>query len=140
MPLVALDGADDCSAMLRAGVYALVKNGVVIYVGKSKSVYQRIYAHRSTANRAAKGKTIPSWLPLRGFVFDQVFIWPCTVDALADLEAEKINRYKPRYNESLKAGGPKVTQPITLQIGSAQLSMGPPPSPSTTGPGLRRLA
>ena len=34
-----LEGFTDVSTLLRAGVYALCKRGVVIYVGKSKSLY-----------------------------------------------------------------------------------------------------
>lgn len=117
-----MEGFVDCSVVLKAGVYALVKNGVVIYVGKSKSVYQRIYTHRHLAKRAKQGKTIPDWLPTKGFVFDQVYIRPCTVDELDALEVEMINKYKPRYNESLK-NGLKVSAPISLRINGMVVQM-----------------
>lgn len=138
---LALEGAEDCSAILRAGVYALVKNGTVIYVGKSKSVYQRVYAHRSTAMRARRGKPIPTWLPLKGFVFDRVFVWSCALEELDRLEADKVNLYKPKYNESLKAGGRKVTAPVVLRFGDTMIPVNttaPTPRPSQS-PGLRRL-
>jgi len=115
---IRLDEFEEVTPILRAGVYALVKAGVVIYVGKSKSLYQRIYAHRTTANAKARGKSIPSWLPAKGFVFDQVFVRTCTVDELDKLEAEMINLYKPRYNESLKRAG-KVTAEVKIKIGNA---------------------
>ena len=99
---VQLEGFTDVTTLLRAGVYALVKRGVVIYVGKSKSLYARIYAHRHYANRAARGKTIPSWLPVKGLVFDAVYIRPCSLEELDHLEWQMINLYKPRYNQSLK--------------------------------------
>lgn len=139
---VQLDGFSDVSDILRAGVYALVKNGVVIYVGKSKTLYQRIYAHRHTERRAAKGKPIPSWLPIRGFVFDQIFVRTCRLEELDKLEAAMINLYKPRFNESLKAHGRIVTAPVTLQIGSAVLHLngGPPRAPPITESGFRRPA
>ena len=130
-----LEGFTEVSDVLRAGVYALAKNGVVIYVGKSKSLYQRIYAHRHTARRAAAGKPIPSWLPIKGFVFDQVFVLPCRLEDLDELEAQIVNRYKPRYNESLKAHGNKVRDTVTLQIGTAQLMLNAP----KTDLGFRRL-
>ena len=133
---VRLDGFTDVSDVLRAGVYALVKAGVVIYVGKSKSLYQRIYAHRHTAKNAAKGKPIPSWLPIKGFVFDQVFVCPCRLEDLDQLEAEMINRYKPRYNESLK-NGLKVKAQINLRIGSAIIPMNEATKPAVIG--LRRI-
>lgn len=117
-----LDGFTDVSDVLTVGVYALVKRGTVIYVGKSKSLYQRIYAHRHTANRAAKGKPIPSWLPIKGFVFDQIFVRTCRIEELDSLEAAMIETYKPRYNESLKSHV-KVTQPVTLRIGAFALEL-----------------
>lgn len=123
MSALALEGALDCSAVLRAGVYALIKNGTVIYVGKSKSVYQRIYSHRSTAARKAKGKPIPSWLPIQGFVFDQVFVWNCTLEELDGLEAEKVNLYKPKFNQSLKQGMDKIKANVRLRIGTAIIDM-----------------
>jgi excinuclease UvrABC nuclease subunit len=120
--------------VLKAGVYALVKNGVVIYVGKSKSVYQRIYTHRHMARKAAKGQTIPSWLPAKGFVFDQVFVRTCTVDQLDALEVEVINTYKPRYNESLKTNA-KVKIETPLRIGTMVLNLNSKPE----GEGIRRI-
>lgn len=125
---IALEGFEDVSEVLQPGVYALVKQGVVIYVGKSKSLYQRIYAHRNTARNAAKGKRIPSWMPIKGFVFDQVFVRTCRLDELDGLEAEMIERYKPRYNQSLKSGL-KVRAPLTLVIGAATLTLNRPAEP-----------
>lgn len=137
---VELDGFADVSEILQPGVYALVKRGVVIYVGKSKSMYQRIYAHRTTANRAARGKAIPTWLPIKGFVFDQIFVRPCKLEDLDRVEAEMINLYKPRFNESLK-NGLKVGAPIMLKVGGAVIAMnnGLPPAPSQVGEGIRRV-
>jgi excinuclease UvrABC nuclease subunit len=126
---VQLEGFSDVSDVLCAGVYALVKRGTVIYVGKSKSLYQRIYAHRHTAKRASAGKSIPSWLPIRGFVFDQVFVRTCRLEDLDVLEAQMVEKYKPRYNESLKSHI-KVTAPITLTIGAAIIAMNTKPTES----------
>lgn len=117
---VKLEGFTDVSAILGCGVYALVKRGTVIYIGKSKSLYGRIYTHRSAATRASKGKGIPTWLPVKGFVFDQVLVFPCHIDRLDAVEHEMINRYKPRYNESLKNNLP-VRTPITIASPSGSL-------------------
>lgn len=117
-----LEGFTDISACLGPGVYALVKRGVVIYVGRSKSVYQRVYAHRTTASRAARGKAIPTWLPIKGFVFDEVWVRPCRVEELDALEAEMINVFKPRYNESLK-NALKVTAPVALRVGATVVTL-----------------
>lgn len=122
-----LENFTDVSDVLHVGVYALVKRGTVIYVGKSKSLYQRIYAHRHTAKRAAVGKSIPSWLPIKGFVFDQVFVRTCRIEDLDTLEAQMIETYKPRYNESLKSHL-KVTAPIALKVGSIIIPMNTRPT------------
>jgi excinuclease UvrABC nuclease subunit len=132
--LLQLESFTDVSDILSAGVYALVKRGVVIYVGKSKSLYQRIYAHRHTAARAAKGKPIPSWLPIKGFVFDQIFVRTCRLEDLDSLEAQMIETYKPRYNESLKSHI-KVTVPVTLKIGAVAIAMNTRP----TSEAVRRI-
>lgn len=134
MPLV-LEGFEDVSTLLRSGIYVLVKRGVVIYVGKSKNLYSRIYTHKHFANRGAKGKAVPSWLPVKGMQFDEVHIRYCHVDDLDALEAETINKYKPHYNTNLK-NGLKVKAPITLNIGGVSLALNSaPPRPQT---GMRR--
>lgn len=130
----ALEGFQDVSTLLRSGIYALCKRGVVIYVGKSKSLYSRIYTHKHFANRGAKGKAIPSWLPVKGIQFDEVFIRYVHVDALDAAEREAINLYKPRYNESLK-NNLKVSLPDTLTIAGVVLQTRVPPRPQI---GLRR--
>jgi excinuclease UvrABC nuclease subunit len=124
---VELTDFTDISSILRAGVYALCKRGVVIYVGKSKSLYARIYTHRHFANRGAKGLRVPDWLPVKGIQFDQVFIRPCHLDDLDRLEAEMVNRYKPRYNQSLK-NNLKVG-PISVTIGGVLIQTNDPPRP-----------
>lgn len=123
-----LNGFLDVSPLLRAGVYALCKRGVVIYVGKSKSLYARVYTHKHFANRGAKGKAVPSWLPVKGIQFDEVFIRPCRLEDLDALEAQMINLYKPRYNESLK-NSLKVQGPISISVGGIVLQMNVPPRP-----------
>ena len=121
-----LEGFSDVTSLLRSGVYALAKRGVVIYVGKSKSLYSRIYAHRHYANRAARGKTIPSWLPVKGLVFDAVYIRPCALEDLDRLEWEMINRYKPHYNQNLK-NSLRPAFPSNFTVGGVQLSVPPRP-------------
>jgi excinuclease UvrABC nuclease subunit len=122
-----LDGFTDITPILRCGVYALCKRGVVIYVGKSKSIYARVYTHRHFANRAAKGKAIPDWLPVKGIQFDEVHIRPCTLEALDRLEAEMIDRYRPRYNQSMKNNlAPRAPFPLTIGGTTITLNESPP--------------
>lgn len=124
-----LAGFTDVSELLRCGVYALCKRGVVIYVGKSKSLYSRIYTHRNLASRG-KGKKLPSWMPqsLKGIDFDQVFIRTCTLDDIDALEHDMINLYKPKYNMSLRNALP-VTRPIELRFGDRIVVMNKPAEP-----------
>ena len=59
-----LEGFIEVTPILRAGVYALVREGAVVYVGQSKKPLQRISAHKSNWGR----KAMPAWMPasLRG--------------------------------------------------------------------------
>ena len=120
-----LDGFADISQILRAGVYALIKRGVVIYVGKSKSLYARIYTHKHFANRGAKGQKLPDWLPIKGIQFDEVHIRPCRLEDLDRLERDMIELYKPRYNQSLKSGAP-AKAPINLTIDGVVVTLNQP--------------
>lgn len=117
-----LDGFTSVSEILGPGIYALIRRGVVIYIGKSKSLYQRIYAHRTTASRAARGKSIPTWLPAKGFVFDEVWVRPCRLEDLDRLEAEMIAKYRPKFNQSLKSGA-RVKAPSMVMVGGVPVQL-----------------
>lgn len=112
--MLTLDGFIEVSPLLTCGVYALAKEGVVIYVGQSKKMLARIAAHRSNWGR----KSTPAWMPTscRGMLFDQIFIRPCRVEDLDRLEAEMINLYKPRYNVRIKTSHP-ISSPFNITIG-----------------------
>lgn len=135
-----LEGFEDISTVLRAGVYALAYRGAVVYVGKSKSLYSRIYAHRSMWTKARQGKKPPAWWPssVKGILFDEVHIRPCRLDQLDALEQELINRYKPRYNVQLKAPGP-ITAPIPLTINGVALCLNQPSQPQPKPAFERRI-
>lgn len=122
-----LEGFTDVTPILRAGVYALVAKGVVIYVGQAKALHNRITTHRQQAARGARGQKLPEWLPIRGFVFDEIHVRACRVEDLDRIEAEMINRYKPRYNQSLKRGGP-ITAPIPLVINGVPVTINSAPA------------
>jgi len=117
---VELQGFIEVSPILRSGVYALAKDGVVVYVGQIKRMLSRIEVHRSQWGR----KSAPAWLAgmARGILFDQIFISPCHPDRLAAHEAEMINRYKPRYNVKIKTPQPVAT-PFTIRVGAHTIPM-----------------
>ena len=99
-----LEGFVDVSAILSAGVYALVRDGVVVYVGQSKRMLTRVSAHKSNWGK----KSVPAWLPpsCRGILFDEVHVLPCRIEDLDVIEARMINLYKPRYNIKIKTPDP----------------------------------
>jgi excinuclease UvrABC nuclease subunit len=99
-----LDGFVNVSTVLMPGVYALVRSGVVVYVGQSRRPLSRISAHKSNWGR----KAMPAWMPasLRGVLFDEVHILPCRIEDLDLVEAAMIELYKPRYNIRIKSPSP----------------------------------
>lgn len=111
-----LEEFSDVSEILRCGVYALVSKGKVIYVGKSRGMLGRVYTHRNLWIAKRKGRKVPDWLtPVRGIMFDEVHVLPCSLDRLDELEAQMIDKYKPKYNEMLKTQE-KITAPITVKV------------------------
>lgn len=99
-----LEGFVDVTVALRPGVYALIRDGVVVYVGQGKRPSARIEAHRSNWGR----KALPAWMPasLRGVLFDEAWVLPCRLEDLDRLERAMIELYKPRYNIQLKTPAP----------------------------------
>lgn len=124
-----LPGFVDVTVIARPGVYALVSQGVVVYIGQaSKAPMARISAHRSNWGK----KRLPAWMPasLRGVLFDEVHVLPCRVEDLDEVEAAMIDLYKPRYNIKLKAPTPtRVPLNITTPAGfTVPLNYSPAPS------------
>jgi len=100
-----LEGFVNVSATLRPGVYALVRYGTVVYIGQgSKTMLARIEAHRSNWGK----KRMPAWMPasLRGVLFDEVWVLPCKLELINELEKRLIEFYHPRYNIKLKPPQP----------------------------------
>jgi hypothetical protein len=116
---VVLEGFINVTPILRAGVYALVRDGVVVYIGQGKKMVARVEAHRSNWGR----KRVPAWMPvsLRGVLFDEVWVLPCRVEDMDELEAAMIDLYKSRYNIKLKAPTPYTIVPLTIDINGSQI-------------------
>lgn len=117
-----LEGFVEVTAILNVGVYALLRNDVVVYVGQSKKMLGRIYAHRTNHGR----KTMPSWMPvsLRGVQFDRVYVLPCRLEDLDALERSLIDLYKPRYNIKLKSPTPVDITPYLRTNGPINTAPG----------------
>lgn len=126
-----LQGFTNVTATLQCGVYALVHQGKVVYVGQAKAMLVRICTHRSNAR-----KKVPSWLPAtaKGIIFDEVHVQPCHPDRIDDLEHALISFYKPKMNTLLKyAGAGRVKAPLTITTPSGatvSLGMTAPPKPA----------
>lgn len=101
-----LEGFVDVSVMLKPGVYALIKDGVVVYIGQSKKPLSRVEAHRSLWGR----KKAPGWLPIRAILFDEAHVLPCRVEQLDEVERALIDLYKPKFNVKLKSPLPTACE------------------------------
>jgi hypothetical protein len=97
-----LEGFVNASVLLKPGVYALLKEGIVVYIGQSIRPLSRVEAHRSLWGR----KKAPGWLPIRGILFDEVHVLPCRVEQLDEVERTLIDLYKPKFNIKLKTPHP----------------------------------
>lgn len=117
-----MNGFYDLSPMLKSGVYLLMRQGVVVYVGKSKELYTRIYTHRTNYKALRKGKVLPPWMRVRAINFDQVMVRPCAVGELDALEVEMINHYKPKFNILYKTDE-KITTPTPLMVNGIALML-----------------
>ena len=123
-----LEGFIDVTPVLRCGVYALVRDGAVVYVGQGKKMIARVEAHRSNWGR----KSVPAWMPvsLRGVLFDSVHVLPCRVEDLDRIEAAMIDLYKPKFNIKLKAPTPITTQQISIHLDDLSIPINfRPPTP-----------
>lgn len=101
-----LEGFVDTSVLLKPGIYALLREGVVVYIGQSKKPLSRIEAHRSLWGRTQRQGKTPGWLPIKAILFDEVHVLPCPVEKLDELEKALIDLYKPKFNIKLKSPHP----------------------------------
>jgi len=103
-----VEGFVDVSMVLKAGVYALLSRGTVVYIGKSKCMLGRVYSHRNRYVQKRKGRAeVPWWLEsaIPAISFDQILVFPCAIEHLDRLERHMIDKYRPRYNQHLKPPG-----------------------------------
>lgn len=125
-----LEGFIDASAMLQGGVYALVHRGVVVYVGKSKVMLGRVYSHRVAWG---KKQSKVGLKPAKGILFDAIWVRPCPLTDIDDLEYAMINLYKPRYNSLLRNALPvDITNLVATMLGTSLVPSPPTPKLETT--------
>lgn len=107
-----LEGFVDTSVLLKPGIYALLREGVVVYIGQSKKPLSRIEAHRSLWGRTQRQGKTPGWLPIKAILFDEVHVLPCPMEKLDELERALIDLYKPKFNIKLKTPHPVLTSQL----------------------------
>jgi len=67
---------------LQSGIYFLIQNNEIVYIGSSKNPMSRISAHKDK-------------------IFNKYFIKPCDINELENIEAEYIFKYNPKYNKGM---------------------------------------
>lgn len=93
------DGFVDFTVLMHCGVYALVRRGVVVYIGKSKSVGERTQSHIRLRRKSAIKRTgLFSNQMIAGIQFDEIWVRRCMLGELDALEIAMIKKYQPKYN------------------------------------------
>ena len=87
-----IPGFTDATALLRAGVFALVWRGEVVFVGSARGPMLAKIA-------ALREKSRPSWLPR--IRFDQVLIREVHPDQIEGVKFALIAEFSPKYNTEL---------------------------------------
>jgi len=108
----------DVSKLLHCGVYALLRRGEVVYVGKSTKPLIRLYTHfRNRGKQLTKGITGPC-VDGKGINFDGVWFLPCMLGQMDTLENHMIRKYLPRHNTK---GKPPLAIPEDIKVLLAQM-------------------
>jgi hypothetical protein len=68
------------------GIYFLLKGSEIVYVGQSRTVYQRIETHKTDGTKE----------------FDKACFFECSVEELDDIERTLIRAFGPKYNKTHK--------------------------------------
>ena len=88
-----------------SGVYRLLLAGEVVYVGQSDNVYRRLASHMLARNarssRGSRANFTPNDIRGRPIPFDSADVYWCGLRDLARVEAELIERLRPKYNRRI---------------------------------------
>lgn len=119
----------DMSALLKAGIYALLRRGEVVYIGKAIVLLRRLYTHANLAERKRRG-TLTQSTPynVKAIQFSEVWIFPCLPSDLDRNERRLIRKFQPKYNELLKEDreivAPTRGDELLRELGMIKLSFG----------------
>lgn len=117
----------EVSAAIASGVYALCWQGEVMYIGQSRTLMVRLAGYVSSRNKHRRVKLGSKWV--KGIVFNEVWIRPCPLADLDELEEAMIRLYTPKYNERMKT---------PLALGDLLAALVPLPSPPKPAGTIRR--
>lgn len=110
-----MDGFVDVSAVLRRGVYILLHQDKVVYVGQASLMLGRVYKHRVAWGSKSR-KPITGAIPAKGMLFDQIMIRPCQLGEANELEKALIKQYQPRHNIQHKSSIPPELGDLIARI------------------------
>lgn len=88
-----LEGFQEVTPLLHCLIYALVHRREVVYIGQSRRPLSRLDAHAVGRSRVGLKSSVSR------FRFDQVFIHPCMLAELDELETKMIALYRPKHNQ-----------------------------------------
>lgn len=83
-------------------IYCLLRQGKVVYIGKSTNVYARLGKHWQNMRRKQKGLRPYKADDIACVDFDAVMVKFCSKDSLNQEEIMLIQRYQPQHNRQLK--------------------------------------
>lgn len=121
-----LEGFNEVTGILHCCVYALASRREVVYVGKTRQPWQRLYAHVNARGRPKPYRPGMSNVK-HGIKFDQVFIRNCMLGELDQLELDMIAKYLPRHN--IKGRPTPVPLGLEQLIAEILVSQGQMPPP-----------
>ena len=111
--------AINVGCILKPGVYKLIYDNEVVFIGRAKCMLPVIASHRAMA----AGQRMPEWFPIKGIRFNDFAIWPMSFDKTLAVMNELIAIHKPKHNihakPTLPFNVPEVDRPaprITRRI------------------------
>lgn len=118
--MLADDGFADFTVLMHCAVYVLVRRGIVVYVGQSKSAGERLQSHVRLRKKSTVKRTgLYGNRMIAGIQFDQIWVRRCMLGELDSIEREMIRKYQPKYNQQHNP----VRQPPPIELGELLRSL-----------------
>lgn len=107
-----IDAFENPSSMLASGIYLLLWRREVVYVGKSRQLYARMYSHKNLFEqyrRTGRIRLGRDGTPMKVIKFDSWRCLACHESDMDRLERQYIAEFRPKYNERLWPDRPQRT-------------------------------